>query len=92
MTQILVTPTFSKFVKKIPVNQKRILDKAVKAIVATPAIGQEKVGDLSGVFIHKFRVQDQTWLLAYRQLSHVSIKLIMVGPHENFYRDIKKLF
>jgi mRNA interferase RelE/StbE len=28
-------------------------------------------------------------LLAYRVLDESAIKLLMVGPHENFYRDLK---
>ena len=88
---ILVTPTFSKFVNKISPGQKKFLDRAVNSIVDNPNIGDEKVGDLAGVLIYKLRDQDQTWLLAYRQLSTQSIKLIMVGPHENFYREIKKI-
>ncbi|MFZ9176293.1 MAG: type II toxin-antitoxin system RelE/ParE family toxin [Burkholderiaceae bacterium] len=29
-------------------------------------------------------------LLAHRMLDGDTIKLLMVGPHENFYRDLKR--
>jgi len=29
-------------------------------------------------------------LLAYRIISKKEIKLLVVGPHENFYRDLKR--
>ena len=88
---ILVTPTFAKTVKKLALPQKKVLDKAVRAISEKPEIGEGKVGDLQGISIYKFRMHDQVWLLAYRLLSKNKIKLLLVGPHENFYRKLKKL-
>lgn len=88
--KILVTPTFLKTVKKLHPNQKRIIDKAVLAIFGDPKIGIAKVGDLEGIAIYKFRMNDQSWLLAYRVISKNSVKLLLVGPHENFYRNLKK--
>jgi len=29
-------------------------------------------------------------LVAYRILDESNLKLLMVGPHENFYRDLKR--
>jgi mRNA interferase RelE/StbE len=29
-------------------------------------------------------------LLAYRVLNDETLKLLVVGPHENFYRDLKR--
>ncbi len=88
--KILVTPTFLKTVKKLHPNQKRIIDKAVLAISGNPKIGIAKVGDLEGIAIYKFRMNDQSWLLTYRIISKNSVKLLLVGPHENFYRNLKK--
>lgn len=88
--QILVTPTFLKTVKKLHPNQKKSVDKAVLAISGDTKAGIAKVGDLEGIAIYKFRVNDQKWLLAYRVISKKSVKLLLVGPHENFYRDLKR--
>lgn len=88
--QILVTPSFERAIKKLHANQKKSLDKAVKAIALEPEIGDPKVGDLEGIFVLKFKLLDQQWLLAYREISAKKLKLLLIGPHENFYRELKK--
>jgi len=88
--QILVTPSFERVIKKLHVNQKKSLDKAVKAIASKPEIGDPKVGDLEGIYVYKFKLVDKQWLLAYRVVSAKKIKLLLAGPHENFYRELKK--
>lgn len=87
--QILATPTFLKIIKKLHPNQKKAVDRAVQTISVDPAKGSPKVGDLDGIAIYKFRMNDQQWLLAYRIMSKKSVKLLLIGPHENFYRDLK---
>ncbi len=88
--RLLVTPTFARVVKKLHRSQKADLDEAVKVVANNPAIGDIKVGDLAGVQVYKFRIGKQPCLLAYRVLNEETIKLLMVGPHENFYRDLKR--
>lgn len=89
--RILVTPTFERAVKKLHKQQKADLDTAVRAIVADVEIGEAKVGDLAGIRVHKFRLANQLCLLSYRVLDEETVKLLTVGPHENFYRDLKRL-
>jgi mRNA interferase RelE/StbE len=88
--RVLFTPTFDRTVKKLHRQQKQDLDKAVKTIVSQPQLADTKVGDLAGVKVYKFRMANMNCLLAYRVLGAQTIKLLMVGPHENFYRDLKK--
>ena len=87
---ILVTPTFERAVKKLHKQQKAALDEAVRAIASQPEVGETKVGDLAGVQIYKFRMDNLLCLIAYRLLEEDTLKLLMVGPHENFYRDLKR--
>ena len=89
--RLFVTPTFERAVKKLNHQQKALLDKAVRDIAVTPVVGEFKVGDLKGVQVYKFKMGKQQCLLAYRQLDREAIKLLMVGPHENFYRDLKRI-
>jgi len=91
LMRLLVTPTFERTVKKLRRQQKADLDEAVRVVASQPGIGAAKVGDLSGVQVYKFRIGSQLCLLAYRQLDKTTLKLLMVGPHENFYRDLKRL-
>jgi mRNA-degrading endonuclease RelE of RelBE toxin-antitoxin system len=89
--RLLVTPTFARAVKKLHRKQKVGLDEAVKDIANDPGIGEAKVGDLAGVQVYKFRMANQLCLVAYRVMDEETVKLLMVGPHENFYRDLKRV-
>ena len=88
--RLLVTPTFIRATKKLHPPQKLELDAALRVISANPAIGEAKVGDLVGIRVYKFRLGNQMCLLAYRILDEESLKLITLGSHENFYRDLKR--
>ena len=89
--QLLQTPTFKKTVKKLKVNQKNDLDKAVKKIVDDPHIGQQKKGDLSYLRVFKFKMLKQEVLLGYSYVDDsVVLELLNLGVHENFYRDMKR--
>ena len=88
--RLLVTATFVRVTKKLHKPQKEDLDAAVRAISLDTGIGDAKVGDLLGVRVYKFRLSGQPCLLAYRILDEESIKLLTFGPHENFYRDLKR--
>jgi len=68
---------------------KRLLARVVNIISKQPDQGESKVGDLAGVQVYKFRMGNLLCLLAYRRLDENTLKLLMVGPHENFYRDLK---
>jgi mRNA-degrading endonuclease YafQ of YafQ-DinJ toxin-antitoxin module len=81
--------SFSRSLKKLHPNQKEALDQALLILIKNSAAGEEKRGDLVGIFILKFRSNKVEWLLAYRIVSKKEIALLVVGPHENFYRDLK---
>ncbi len=87
--QIRVTPWFSRVIKKLKKNEKKVLDKAVSDIVENPEIGVLKRGNLAGIRIHKFKINKQEQLLAYKE-SEKEILLILLGSHENYYRELSK--
>ena len=87
---IIQAPSFERAVKKLFANQKAILDKEILKIAKDPNRGQAKVGDLAGIQVVKFKIQKIEYLLAYRILSKSKIRLLLLAPHENFYRDLKK--
>lgn len=88
--KVIQTNEFAKAVKKLPKQQKLELDVAVKAIVADPAIGELKLGDLAGVRVYKFKMNKQLTLLGYEyDAGIVTLYLLKLGSHENFYRDLK---
>ena len=88
---ILQTNSFKKSVKKLRANQKADLDKAVKSIMEEPSIGQLKSGDLSHVRVYKFKMVKQLTLIAYTyEEQMITLTLLTLGSHENFYLDLKK--
>ena len=84
---ILQSRAFKKKVRRFQKQEKQILDNQIRKIVEDPAIGQEKKGDLKGVFVHKFKLHATQYLLSYRFVGD-NLELIMIGPHENYYRDL----
>ncbi len=82
-------PTFKRVYKKLHANQREAVHAAIRQIIAAPAIGEEKKGDLAGVAVHKFDCVNQQFLLAYLW-NETTRTLLAVGPHENFYRDLKR--
>jgi len=75
-------------------KDKQVLDEAVKAVASEPLLGEEKRGDLAGMFVHKFKLNNHETLLAYElrpdKSKPAEIVLLAVGPHENFYTQLKR--
>ena len=86
--KIFQSRSFDHKVKKFNKIEKKTLDNQILKIVEDPFIGVEKKGDLRGVYVHKFKLKTIQYLLSYR-FSGDDLELIMIGPHENYYRDLK---
>jgi len=87
--QILQSALFKRAYKRLHPNQKADVDDAIAEIVADPTLGEAKKGDLTGVFVYKFKCNGQLALLAY-EYDPSSRLLLLVGSHENFYRSLKR--
>ena len=60
-------------------------------MAANPDIGEDNKGDLAALRVRRLRVLGQRYLLGYPLDAGVRlIYLEAVGPHENFYRDLKR--
>ncbi|NLA90283.1 MAG: type II toxin-antitoxin system RelE/ParE family toxin [Synergistaceae bacterium] len=86
----LLEREFKVAYKRLYPDQKAAVNEAVREIVDNPVIGEEKKGDLKGVFVHKFKCLDRQFLLAYTW-DPATRTLIALGVHENFYRDAEGL-
>jgi mRNA interferase RelE/StbE len=85
------TRRFARQYKKLHDNIAADVDAAVKVVAGNPTIGERKKGDLADLLVFKFRSQGQLYLLGYTLDDPVRlIYLEAVGPHENFYRDLKR--
>lgn len=89
--QVQQTRRFTRVYKKLT-NATLIADTdaAVVSIADDPDIGERKKGDLGQMWVLKFRSQGQLYLLGYTREDAVRlVYLEALGPHENFYRDLK---
>ena len=86
--KIFQSRSFERKVKKFTKRDKNKLDEQIRKIMDNPNIGSEKKGDLRGVYVYKFKLQTVQYLIAYRFIGE-NLELVMIGPHENYYRDLK---
>ena len=85
------TRRFSRTYKKLHDNLATDVNSAIEAVADNPDVGEKKKGDLSELWVYKFRSQGQLYLLGYTREDGLRlIYLEAVGPHENFYRDLKR--
>lgn len=85
---ILQMPFFKRSYKKLHAKERLYVDKAIQVLTKEPTLGELKKGDLAAVFVYKFKIYNQLMLLAY-EYSMETLTLLAIGPHENFYRDLK---
>ena len=91
MIQVIAAPSFQRKAKKLRTPQRAHLNEAIQSIQRDPFLGEAKVADLQGYFVCKFKLESEQMLIAYKLISEELLKLLYVGPHENFYRDLKRL-
>ena len=92
--EVRQTRRFARTYKKLT-NAQLIADTdtdaAVGAIADDPDAGERKKGDLAQLWVCKFRSNGQLYLLGYSREDTVRlVYLEALGPHENFYRDLKR--
>ncbi|MDO9202233.1 MAG: type II toxin-antitoxin system RelE/ParE family toxin [Hydrogenophaga sp.] len=86
------TRRFARVYKKLT-NATLIADTdvAVATVADNPDVGERKKGDLADLWVHKFRSQGQLYLLGYTRDDEVRLVYMeALGPHDNFYRDLKR--
>ena len=90
--QVQQTRRFARVYKKLTqISLIADTDAAVEAVAENPDVGERKKGDLGQLWVYKFRSQGQLYVLGYTREEAVRlIYLEALGPHENFYRDLKR--
>ena len=86
--KVIQSRSFEKRVQRFHKQEKKILDQQIKKIAKDPSVGQEKRGALRSIFVQKFKIHATQYLLSYRMADADTLELIMIGPHENYYRDL----
>ena len=87
----LQTRRFARQYKKLHNNTAADVDLAVDDVTRNPELGARKKGDLVALRVHKLHSGGQLYLLGYTLDESVRlIYLEAIGPHDNFYRDLKR--
>ena len=85
------TRCFARAYKKLHDKVAADVDAATEVVAADPTVGERKKGDLAQLLVYKFCSQGQLYLLGYTVDDAVRlVYLEAVGPHENFYRDLRR--
>ena len=84
---IVQTPIFKRVYKKLHSRELKATNDAIKYILSCPEAGVEKKQDLAGIRVYKYKVDARQFLLAYTY-DPVTLQLLLLGVHENFYRDL----
>ncbi len=81
---------FKQAYKKLHRNQLDVVNENIRLIMDNPKIGEQKAGDLAGIYVHKFKLQTHLYLLAYDYDTTIDLLYLMaIGEHENFYEKLK---
>ncbi len=86
IVELFQKPTFRRVYKKLQTNTRLATDDAIRDFIENPATGEIKIGDLSGIRVHKFKAMGQLMLLGYSyDESGEELTLLAIGTHQNFY-------
>ncbi len=89
--EVRQTRRFARAYKKLHDNIIVDVNAAITIITKDPNIDDKKKGDLSELWVYKFKCSGQLYLLGYTRDDGVRlIYLEALGAHENFYRDLKR--
>lgn len=93
MTEVRFLPPAAKFFKKLKDKKlKTLYQEVIDNIRIDHTIGEQKTGDLSGIYGYDIYYNRTNYELAYR-VEYVDDKIIVVimaGTRENFYDELKK--
>jgi len=88
--EVRTTNRFARVYKRLNDSTASAVDEAVALISSNPDVGEKKTGDLSMLWVYKFKHQGQLYLLGYTKENDICvIYLEAVGSHENFYKKLK---
>lgn len=95
MYEIKINPAAERYFKKLKDKKlKKAYADAIRELSLDPYIGQQKRGDLSGVFGYDVRYQGVNYEIAYRivDVEGKQIIILLAGTRENFYKQLRRYF
>ncbi|EGR1035019.1 type II toxin-antitoxin system RelE/ParE family toxin [Vibrio cholerae] len=89
--EVFQTNRFEKQMNKLSQKQCELVEDEIDKIIDNPEIGTRKKGDLSHLWVHKFKLDKQEVLLGYSWVEDkLELYLLNIGSHENYYDSMKK--
>lgn len=91
--KIVLSKYALKYLKKLkekPLKAK-FVETIYQEIAADPYSGDQKTGDLSGIWATGFRYAGTTYRVAYEIRDDLIIPILLCGTYENFYKQLKNI-
>lgn len=89
--EVYQSSRFEKAYKRLTKGEQESVDGEIERIIENPEPGERKKGDLSYLWVHKFYMGKQQYLLGYSWLEQkLEIYLLSLGSHENYYDEQKR--
>ncbi|ENM3787760.1 type II toxin-antitoxin system RelE/ParE family toxin [Vibrio cholerae] len=89
--EVFQTNRFEKQMNKLSQKHCELVEDEIDKIIDNPEIGTRKKGDLSHLWVHKFKLDKQEVLLGYSWIEDkLELYLLNIGSHENYYDSMKK--
>lgn len=93
MLQVRFLPLEAKFIKNLKDKKRKDLyKKAIDEICEDYTVGEEKTGDLNGIYGYDIYYNKTNYELAYtvERVGEEVVVVIMAGTRENFYDQLKR--
>ena len=88
--QIKLAPRFFRERKKLPPDQKAMLDEAIEVVTNDPFIGDALIGNFARFRVYKLKTKSQ-YRLAYTYHEQTdTLTLVKFSSRQNFYRDLSR--
>jgi len=58
-------------------------------IANTPTTGNQKKGDLAGIYVRSFKYKGAQYRIAYTITTQRLVLLLIAGTHEKFYQQLR---
>ena len=93
MYEIRFLPAAERYFKKLKESGlKKVFREAFERVTQNPYIGEEKTGDLAGIYCMDVYYNKTNYELAYRiyEENGKIVIVLLAGTRENFYKELKR--
>lgn len=92
-TQLFLTRTADKAQKKLDKPLRELIKTALIEIATSPTRKGERLSQpLTMVYSHHFKYQGREFRIAYQYSEEQDcVCVLLIAPHENFYKRVKNL-